>query len=115
MLNLQPLSDNDFVNLFYQVYEKMEHKKKHFRTYFETLTAMAFLYFYYENCDYCVIEAGLGGRLDATNVFNKSNVIITKIHFDHMHILGNTLSQIAFEKSKCYKGKFFSFYKLSGR
>jgi dihydrofolate synthase/folylpolyglutamate synthase len=103
MLNLQPLSDNDFVNLFYQVYEKMEHKKKHFRTYFETLTAMAFLYFYYENCDYCVIEAGLGGRLDATNVFNKSNVIITKIHFDHMHILGNILSQIAFEKASVIK------------
>ncbi|MFZ8846324.1 MAG: bifunctional folylpolyglutamate synthase/dihydrofolate synthase [Candidatus Hydrothermia bacterium] len=103
MLNLTPISENDFVNLFYEVYEKMEHKKKHFRTYFETLTAMAFLYFYYNDCDYCVIEAGLGGRLDATNVFNKSNVIITKIHFDHMHILGNTLSQIAFEKASVIK------------
>ncbi len=103
MLNLNPISENDFVNLFYEVYEKMEHKKKHFRTYFETLTAMAFLYFYYNDCDYCVIEAGLGGRLDATNVFNKSNVIITKIHFDHMHILGNTLSQIAFEKASVIK------------
>ena len=103
MLNLEPINEIDFVNLFYQVYDKMEHKKKHFRTYFETLTAMAFLYFYYEDCDYCVIEAGLGGRLDATNVFNKSNVIITKIHFDHIHILGNTLSQIAFEKASVIK------------
>jgi dihydrofolate synthase / folylpolyglutamate synthase len=103
MLNLNPISENDFVNLFYEVYEKMEHKKKHFRTYFETLTAMAFLYFYYNDCDYCVIEAGLGGRLDATNVFNKSAVIITKIHFDHTHILGKTLSQIAFEKASVIK------------
>ncbi len=99
MLNLEPISETDFVNYFYKVYESMEHKKKHFRTYFETLTAMAFLYFFENDCDYCVIEAGLGGRLDATNVFDKSDVIITKIHFDHMHILGNTLKEIAFEKA----------------
>ncbi|MEO0143399.1 MAG: Mur ligase family protein [candidate division WOR-3 bacterium] len=103
MLNLNPISEDDFVRLFYKVYDNMEHKKKHFRTYFETLTAMAFLYFYENDCDYCVIEAGLGGRLDATNVFDKSNVIITKIHYDHMHILGNTLDKIAFEKASVIK------------
>ncbi len=99
MLNLRPISEGDFVNYFYKVYGSMEYKEKHFRTYFETLTAIAFLYFFENNCDYCVIEAGLGGRLDATNVFDKSDVIITRIHFDHMHILGNTLKEIAFEKA----------------
>ncbi|MEO0203358.1 MAG: Mur ligase family protein, partial [candidate division WOR-3 bacterium] len=103
MLNLNPISKEDFIRLFYFVYDKMENKEKHFRTYFETLTAMAFLYFYENDCDYCVIEAGLGGRLDATNVFDKSNVIITRIHYDHMHILGDTLDKIAFEKASVIK------------
>lgn len=103
MLNLNPISEDDFVRIFYKVYENMEIKSKNFRTFFETLTAMAFLYFLENNCDYCVIEAGLGGRLDATNVFNKSNVIITKIHYDHMDVLGDTLDKIAFEKASVIK------------
>lgn len=103
MLNLNPISESDFVRIFYKVYENMEVKSKSFRTFFETLSAMAFLYFLENDCDYCVIEAGLGGRLDATNVFNKSNVIITKIHYDHMDVLGNTLEKIAFEKASVIK------------
>ncbi|MCS7245109.1 MAG: Mur ligase family protein [candidate division WOR-3 bacterium] len=103
MLDLNPISENDFVRIFHNVYKNMEIKSKNFRTFFETLTAMAFLYFLENNCDYCIIEAGLGGRLDATNVFDKSNVIITKIHYDHMNVLGDTLDKIAFEKASVIK------------
>lgn len=68
-------------------------------TEFEALTATAFLYFYDSGCDYAVIEVGLGGRFDATNVIKKPEaVVITSISLDHTKILGDTVSQIAFEK-----------------
>ncbi len=68
-------------------------------TEFEALTATAFLYFYESGCDYAVIEVGLGGRFDATNVIKKPEaVVITSISLDHTKILGDTISQIAFEK-----------------
>ncbi len=68
-------------------------------TEFEALTATAFLYFYDSGCEYAVIEVGLGGRFDATNVIKKPEaVVITSISLDHTKILGDTVSQIAFEK-----------------
>lgn len=68
-------------------------------TEFEALTATAFLYFYESGCAYAVIEVGLGGRFDATNVIKKPEaVVITSISLDHTKILGDTISQIAFEK-----------------
>lgn len=68
-------------------------------TEFEAITAVAFLYFYETGCDYAVIEVGLGGRFDATNVISKPEAcVITSISLDHTKILGDTLSQIAFEK-----------------
>jgi dihydrofolate synthase/folylpolyglutamate synthase len=73
---------------------------------FETLTVMAFLLFYREKLDYSIFEVGLGGRLDATNVFNPDVSIITSISYDHTEILGKTLSKIAKEKAKILrKGK----------
>ncbi|MCX8095016.1 MAG: bifunctional folylpolyglutamate synthase/dihydrofolate synthase [Caldisericia bacterium] len=73
-------------------------------TLFEILTALAFKYFDENNVDFIVLEVGLGGRLDATNVIEKSLVsIITTIDYDHMEILGNTLKQIAFEKAGIIK------------
>lgn len=66
---------------------------------FEFITAVAFLYFFEQKIDIAVIETGLGGRLDATNVLKNVDVaVITKIGFDHKEILGNTLSEIANEK-----------------
>ena len=66
---------------------------------FAKITALAFLYFYEQGCDIVVLETGLGGRLDATNVVKKPLVsVITKIAFDHTEYLGETLSQIAAEK-----------------
>ncbi len=67
---------------------------------FETLTTMAFLLFLRESVDYSIFEVGLGGRLDATNVFEPDVSIITSISFDHTAILGTKLSEIAGEKAK---------------
>jgi len=74
-------------------------------TFFEVSTIMAFDYFYKNNVDIAVIETGLGGRLDSTNIINPIVSIITSISFDHSDILGNTLSKIAREKSGIIKYK----------
>lgn len=71
-------------------------------TEFELLTCTALKYFHDVKCEWCVVEVGLGGRLDATNVIpghQKAACGITKISLDHEAFLGNTLSQIAFEKA----------------
>lgn len=73
-------------------------------TEFEVITAMAFLYFKKKNVDYVVLEVGLGGRFDATNVIESSLIsVITSISYDHTKILGDTLTKIAFEKSGIIK------------
>lgn len=70
-----------------------------FITEFEFITAIAFLWFCEENCDVVVLEVGLGGRYDATNIIERSEVsVITSISLDHTKILGNTLESIASEK-----------------
>ncbi len=68
-------------------------------TYFELTTALAFLYFAEEGVDVAVVECGLGGRLDATNVLWPTLSIITSLGLDHQAYLGSTLSQIAWEKA----------------
>jgi len=80
-------------------------RKRGMRTVFETLTSLAFLYFLDEQVDFCVLEAGLGGRLDATNVVNQILTVITPISFDHTHILGKKIYQIAREKSAVIKNQ----------
>lgn len=72
-------------------------------TQFEIITCAGLLYFYEQDVDFAVIEVGLGGRLDSTNVINPILSIITSISYDHMNILGDTLSQIAFEKAGIIK------------
>lgn len=76
---------------------------KHGLTFFEVTTAMAFEYFKENKVDFAVIETGLGGRLDATNVLNPLACIITSISLEHTNILGDKISQIAFEKSGIIK------------
>lgn len=68
-------------------------------TYFEALTVIAFIAFREAKCDVVVLEVGMGGRLDATNVVKPLAAIITPIGFDHMEYLGNTLRKIAAEKA----------------
>lgn len=72
-------------------------------TFFEMVTAMGFLYFAEEAVDWAVIEVGMGGRLDATNVISPKVSIITNISMDHQEYLGNTLSAIAREKAGIIK------------
>lgn len=72
-------------------------------SFFEITVAMAFDYFKREKVDVAVIETGLGGRLDSTNIITPELSVITNIGFDHMAILGNTLEQIASEKAGIIK------------
>ena len=72
-------------------------------TTFELLTLLAFLLFREEKCDYVVLETGLGGRLDATNVCRPSVTLITPVEKEHTSFLGNTLGEIAGEKGGIIK------------
>jgi len=72
-------------------------------TTFELMTALGFTYFKLKGVDFQVIEVGLGGRLDATNVVQPEVCIITSISFDHTEVLGNTLAEIAAEKAGIIK------------
>jgi dihydrofolate synthase / folylpolyglutamate synthase len=72
-------------------------------SFFELSTAMAFNYFAKSNIDIAVIETGLGGRLDSTNIITPELSIITNVSYDHTDILGNTLEQIATEKAGIIK------------
>ncbi|MCB8979304.1 MAG: bifunctional folylpolyglutamate synthase/dihydrofolate synthase [Ardenticatenaceae bacterium] len=72
-------------------------------TWFEILTAIAFLHFAEVGVDVAVVEVGLGGRLDATNVIIPLVSVITRLSLDHIELLGNTLSQIAYEKGGIIK------------
>jgi len=72
-------------------------------SFFELTVAMAFQYFALEQVDIAIIEVGLGGRLDSTNIITPELSVITNISYDHMHILGNTLPEIASEKAGIIK------------
>lgn len=72
-------------------------------TFFEGTTAMGFRYFAEKEVDVAVVETGMGGRLDATNVLAPAVSVVTQIGFDHMKHLGNTLEEIAFEKAGIIK------------
>ena len=94
-INGEPISKVRFASLIGEIAEK-----KADLSVFETLTTMAFLLFLRERVDYSIFEVGLGGRLDATNVFEPDVSVITSISYDHTEILGETLEEIAREKSK---------------
>ncbi|MDO4801066.1 MAG: folylpolyglutamate synthase/dihydrofolate synthase family protein [Prevotellaceae bacterium] len=85
----------------------IDEEKKFFEplhpTFFELTTAMAFKWFAEQGIDVAVIEVGLGGRLDCTNIINPDLSIITNISFDHTSLLGDTLSKIASEKAGIIK------------
>jgi len=72
-------------------------------TYFETMTCLAYLYFAAQKVDMAVLEVGMGGRFDATNVIDPVLSVITTISLEHQKFLGGTLSQIAFEKAGIMK------------
>ena len=97
------ISQNDFAKYVLQICDLADKHNIHL-TEFEILTAVMFKYFADNNVDVVVLETGLGGRFDATNVI-KSNLcsVITHIDLDHTERLGNTKSKIAFEKAGIIK------------
>lgn len=103
----QPVSEWDFLQAAGIVFEAMSRvfpDRADWLTYFEFLTVMAFWHFAALRVDVAIIETGLGGRLDATNVIQKPlAVVITPVSFDHQSRLGHTLEEIAFEKAGIIK------------
>ncbi len=99
------LADNElltkYFNEIFPIVEKVETSKYGKLTYFEIIIILAFYVFQKENVDYGVIETGLGGLYDATNCVTNENklAVITRIGFDHTHILGNTLEEITTNKA----------------
>lgn len=87
----------DFFNRFKPEFDKLE------PSFFEMTTALAFWYFAVQKVDIAVIEVGLGGRLDATNVLQPLLSVITNITLEHTQLLGNTIAKIAFEKAGIIK------------
>lgn len=97
------ISEDDFAKYVFNICELADKNKIHL-TEFEILTAVMFKYFSDKNVDVVVLETGLGGRFDATNVIKKNLCsIITHIDLDHTERLGNTRSKIAFEKAGIIK------------
>ncbi len=102
-LNDEPISDEDLAALVSEVAPIVDSMQIPV-TEFEIVAAIAFLYYARQNCDYVVLEVGLGGELDATNVIDTPLLaIITAIDYDHMHILGNTIGEIAQAKAGIIK------------
>jgi dihydrofolate synthase/folylpolyglutamate synthase len=101
-INGQPMQKDFVVYFVNKMLEPMEEIKPSF---FELTVAMAFEYFAQEKVDFAVIEAGLGGRLDSTNIINPEISLITNIGYDHMDILGDKLETIASEKAGIIKEK----------
>jgi dihydrofolate synthase/folylpolyglutamate synthase len=99
-INGQPISEKeviDFVNTYKALIERID------CSFFELSVAMTFYYFEKKKCEIVVIETGLGGRLDSTNIVDPIVSVITNISFDHMLFLGDTLQKIAYEKAGIIK------------
>ena len=99
-INLRPVTEAEFCKLldeFLNIIEPLEDMP----SYFELLVAFAYWYFKKAGVDYAVVETGLGGLYDSTNIAANADklCVITDIGFDHMHVLGNTLDKIALQKA----------------
>lgn len=96
------ISDEDllkYANRITEKYEIITNSGYELPSFFEFITLLAFIYFSeIKELDYAIIEVGMGGRLDATNVINSEVAVISNVAYDHMNVLGNTLEQIAYEK-----------------
>ena len=93
--------DKDFVVSFIEKIKPLINEIE--PSFFEITVAMAFEYFASRNIDIAIIEVGLGGRLDSTNIIHPELSVITNIGWDHMNMLGNTLESIATEKAGIIK------------
>ncbi|MFN3782198.1 MAG: bifunctional folylpolyglutamate synthase/dihydrofolate synthase, partial [Candidatus Kapaibacteriota bacterium] len=99
-INGVPISDTDLEPL---VIKYLKYADSLQATFFEITTAVAFEYFAETNTDICIIETGMGGRFDATNILNPLATIISKIDYDHTDYLGTSIYDIVFEKAGIIK------------
>ena len=99
-INSEDISDDILLELFNRYSNVIQESKP---TFFELTTAIAFRYFADQNVDIAIIETGLGGRLDATNIIDPEASIITSVGMDHMDVLGDSISKIAREKAGIIK------------
>ncbi len=106
-VGLEPVSKADFAGLVERLWPESVHVSERGGygeiTFFEFVTGMAFMHFERVGADYQVIEVGLGGRLDATNVVSPEVCVITPIMLDHVSVLGDTIELIAGEKAGIIK------------
>ena len=117
LYNRQMIDDEEIVeNYFFlkQVIKNCKMENENFKdiylNFFEITTFIALMFFAKKNPDFLVIETGLGGRLDATNIINSDIALITNITFDHTAILGNSLKEIAYEKAGIIKNRELCIY-----
>lgn len=103
-VNGEQVSENFVIN-FVEDFRKWNegNTEKMFPSFFELTTIMAFKYFAEQKVDVAVVEVGLGGRLDSTNIITPVLSVITNISYDHQQFLGNTLAEIASEKAGIIK------------
>src|SRR5439155_24927105 len=104
----EPVTPEEFAAAFDVVHSASESligdgAIEHHPTYFETVTAMAFVLFERRRVETAVLEVGMGGRLDATNIVTPALSVITRIDFDHEAYLGRSIEAIAFEKAGILK------------
>ncbi len=113
-VNNEQITESEVVELADEIKLKVESLKLEVKnskfgtfepTFFEVVTVMGFLYFKRKNVDWAVIETGMGGRLDATNVLAPEVSVITSISYDHKDFLGETISAIAEEKAGVIKNR----------
>ena len=106
-INKEEVSDDEIIEAFKFIDDKRGDISL---TYFEFATLAAFYIFNKNNVDYAVLEVGLGGRLDATNIIDSDISIITSIGIDHTEFLGNTIDSIALEKAGVMRPLKFSIF-----
>jgi dihydrofolate synthase / folylpolyglutamate synthase len=99
----QPITRDELASLLAEIHDTAPAAFLHELTFFEIGTALGFLHFVRRRVDFAIVEVGLGGRFDSTNVCDPLLSIITSISFDHTQMLGNTLGKIAFEKAGIIK------------
>jgi len=103
-VNSEMITEEEMLGLMNRLYTPVEKvSKTDPLTFFEIMTALAFLHFVDKKVDIAVIETGMGGRLDSTNVIRPKVVGITSLSIDHQHQLGDTINSIAKEKAGIFK------------
>ena len=106
-INHEPISDNDFIRIGHriQAMERQLLRTQDSLSYFEILTLIALLYFEEEQVDVALIEVGIGGLLDTTNVVTGDIAVVTSVGLDHQETLGDSIAAIAEQKAGIFKEK----------